>query len=359
MIELAQHIETLLLENDCVIVPGFGGFVAHYSPATHVKEENIFLPPTRTIGFNPQLKLNDGVLVQSYMSAYDTSFADASRIVEKEVNEFTGLLHEEGKAHLDNIGEIHYNIYGNYEFVPYDHKITTPSLYGLDSFEMHELSVLQQKEKVWVPTHPKKEKKTFEISINRAYLRNAAAMVAAIVLFFAFSTPIENTDVQKNNYAQLLPGELFEQIEKQSVAVTPVLVKKDVAIAQQTKKSSASNKTSSNPKLTANKIQTSRPIAVKEVKVTRQEAAPTFTSVKPQADNHPFHIIVAGGISFKDAEAMANQLNAKGFSEAKALNTDGKVRVSIRSFDNREEATKQLLELRKNENYKDAWLLAK
>ena len=40
MIELAQHIETLLLENDCVIVPGFGGFVAHYSPATRVKEEN-------------------------------------------------------------------------------------------------------------------------------------------------------------------------------------------------------------------------------------------------------------------------------------------------------------------------------
>ena len=46
MIELAQHIEALLLENDCVIVPGFGGFVAHYAPATHVKEENLFLPPT-------------------------------------------------------------------------------------------------------------------------------------------------------------------------------------------------------------------------------------------------------------------------------------------------------------------------
>ena len=55
MIELAQHIEALLLENDCVIVPGFGGFVAHYAPATHVKEENLFLPPTRTIGFNPCL----------------------------------------------------------------------------------------------------------------------------------------------------------------------------------------------------------------------------------------------------------------------------------------------------------------
>lgn len=358
MIELAQHIETLLLENDCVIVPGFGGFVAHYSPATHVKEENIFLPPTRTIGFNPQLKLNDGVLVQSYMSAYDTSFADASRIVEKEVNEFIGLLHEEGKAHLDNIGEIHYNIYGNYEFVPYDYKITTPSLYGLDSFEMHELSVLQQKEKVWVPAHPEKEKKTFEISINRAYLRNAAAMIAAIVLFFAFSTPVENTDVQKNNYAQLLPSELFEQIEKQSVAVTPVYVKSDAM--QQAKKlsaSSASTKTSAK-KHTTDKAKTSKPIAVREVKVVKQEtAAPAVKSQK--SANHPFHIIVAGGISLKDAEVIANQLKSKGFTDAKALNTDGKVRVSISSFNNRDEATKQLLELRKNETYKNAWLLAK
>ena len=361
MIELAQHIETLLLEKDCVIVPGFGGFVAHYSPATRVKEENIFLPPTRTIGFNPQLKLNDGVLVQSYMSAYDTSFADASRIVEKEVNEFIGLLHEEGKAHLDNIGEIHYNIYGNYEFVPYDYKITTPSLYGLDSFEIHELSALQQKEKVLIPTYPEKEKKTFEISINRAYLRNAAAMIAAIVLFFAFSTPVENTDVQKNNYAQLLPSELFEQIEKQSVAITPVYVKNDAA--QQAKKfsaSSASTKTSSAKKHTTDKAKTSKPIAVREVKVVKQETAAPAPAVKSQESaNHPFHIIVAGGISLKDAEAIATQLKSKGFADAKALNTDGKVRVSISSFNNRDEATKQLLELRKNETYKNAWLLAK
>lgn len=361
MIELAQHIETLLLENDCVIVPGFGGFVAHYSPATRVKEENIFIPPTRIIGFNPQLKLNDGVLVQSYMSAYDTSFADASRIVEKEVNEFIGLLHEEGKAHLDNIGEIHYNIYGNYEFVPYDYKITTPSLYGLDSFEIHELSALQQKEKVLVPTYQEKEKKTFEISINRAYLRNAAAMIAAIVLFFAFSTPVENTDVQKNNYAQLLPSELFEQIEKQSVAVTPVYVKNDAV--QQAKKlsaSSASTKTSSAKKHTTDKAKTSKPIAVREVKVVKQETAAPAPAVKSQESaNHPFHIIVAGGISLKDAEAIATQLKSKGFADAKALNTDGKVRVSIDSFNNRDEATKQLLELRKNETYKNAWLLAK
>ena len=215
-----------------------------------------------------------------------------------------------------------------------------------------------------VATYQEKEKKTFEISINRAYLRNAAAMIAAIVLFFAFSTPVENTDVQKNNYAQLLPSELFEQIEKQSVAVTPVYVKNDAA--QQAKKlsassaSSASTKTSSAKKHTTDKAKTSKPIAVREVKVVKQETTAPAPAVKSQESaNHPFHIIVAGGISLKDAEVIANQLKSKGFADAKALSTDGKVRVSISSFNNRDEATKQLLELRKNETYKNAWLLAK
>ena len=194
-------------------------------------------------------------------------------------------------------------------------------MYGLDSFEIHELSALQQKEKVLVPTYQEKEKKTFEISINRAYLRNAAAMIAAIVLFFAFSTPVENTDVQKNNYAQLLPSELFEQIEKQSVAVTPVYVKNDVA--QQAKKlssaSSASTKTSSAKKHTTDKAKTSKPIAVREVKVVKQETATPAPAVKSQESaNHPFHIIVAGGISLKDAEVIEQPIKIKRICRCKS-----------------------------------------
>lgn len=45
MIDLARHIETLLLENDCVILPDLGGFVAHYNAATYIEEEHTFLPP--------------------------------------------------------------------------------------------------------------------------------------------------------------------------------------------------------------------------------------------------------------------------------------------------------------------------
>lgn len=144
MIELAQHIEVLLLENDCVIVPGLGGFVAHYTPAVRVAEENIFLPPTRIIGFNPQLKMNDGLLVQSYMAVYGTNFSDATKIVDKTVEDLLAVLHDDGKVDLPNVGELRYSIHDTYDFIPYDNKITTPYLYGLDSFEMQELSELQK-----------------------------------------------------------------------------------------------------------------------------------------------------------------------------------------------------------------------
>jgi len=43
MIELAQHIEVLLLENDCVIVPGFGGLKPHILLLTNAKRWLPFL----------------------------------------------------------------------------------------------------------------------------------------------------------------------------------------------------------------------------------------------------------------------------------------------------------------------------
>lgn len=349
MIELAQHIEVLLLENDCVIVPGFGGFVAHYAPAVRVEEENIFLPPTRTIGFNPQLKMNDGILVQSYMAVYDTNFSDATRMVEQEVEELIAVLHEEGATDLGNIGEIRYTIHNTYEFIPYDNKITTPYLYGLDSFEMKDLVALRQSV-VTGKTFPilAKEKKNYEIRINRAYLRNAVAMVAAIALFFFMSTPVENTYVAKDNYAQLIPMEIFGKMGQQSVVLAPV--------ATQTLSPAVKNNLK---KEVITKKKPVKPVAVKEVKVSKVVSEAEKPVVRPQKSGKPFHLIVASVASLKDAEMMAAQLKEKGFAGAKALQGDGKIRVSIMSCATRDEANSQLSKLRENVAYQNAWMLTK
>lgn len=378
MIELAQHIETLLLENDCVIVPGLGGFVAHYAPATRVEEENIFLPPTRIIGFNPQLKMNDGLLVQSYMSVYGTNFSDATKIVEREVDELIAALHEEGKVDLPNVGEVRYTIYDTFDFAPYDNKITTPYLYGLDAFEMQELSALEKPKAEkdtfsLVPATTPKEKRTFAVRFNRAYLTNAAAVAAVIILSFFFSTPIENTEVIEENYATLLPDELFEKIEKQSLAITPIVLKQNTPARK-----TANKQTGTQKKVVA-------PVAVREVKVAKEPTVSTETKAKEQASHsvatttdapkqnvqpaaakpvvaapkRPYHIIIASVGTEKDAEAMAAQLVAKGFSGAKAIVGDGKMRVSIESCGTEVEAYQALARIRENETYKNAWVLKK
>lgn len=384
MIELAQHIEVLLLENDCVIVPGLGGFVAHYTPAMRVAEENVFLPPTRIIGFNPQLKMNDGLLVQSYMAVYDTDFSDATRIVEKEVAHIFTALHEEGKVDLPNIGELRYSIHGIYDFVPYDHKITTPYLYGLDSFEMQELAELKKPymEKTIrysVPVVPEDKKRRFEIKFNRSYLSNAVAMIAVVALFFFLSTPIENTEVVEGNYAQLLPNELFEMIEKESLAINPIVVSRKA----DTPKASAQKNTGQKAK---KKVV---PVAVREVKVGQANAqnAPVVSQPKQQAAEvssstsvttkseiqkttagtvapslvsaQKYHVIIASVGTEKDAEVMAKQLIEKGYPHAKAIVGDGKMRVSIESCGTETEAYQALNRVRQNETYKNAWVLKK
>ena len=87
VIELERHIEILLLSNDCVIVPDLGGFMAHHVDARYDEEEHTFLPPLRTLGFNPQLKINDSLLALSYVEAYDISYPEAIQRIEDEVNE--------------------------------------------------------------------------------------------------------------------------------------------------------------------------------------------------------------------------------------------------------------------------------
>lgn len=350
MIELAQHIEVLLLENDCVIVPGFGGFVAHYASAVRVEEENIFLPPTRTIGFNPQLKMNDGILVQFYMAVYDTNFPDATRMVEQEVEELIAVLHEEGKTDLGNIGEIRYTIHNTYEFIPYDNKITTPYLYGLDSFEMKDLVALRQSLVATDKTLPAytKEKRNYEIKINRAYLRNAVAMIAAVALFFFMSTPIENTYVANDNYAQLIPMEAFGKMGQSSVVLTPIATQRSLTgVAGENLK-----KEDVTPKSPV------KPVVVKEVKVSKVETVEQ-PAARPQKNERAYHIIVASVGSLKDAEIMAARLKEQGFAGARILQGDGKIRVSILSCGTREEANTQLSKVRENVGYQNAWMLTK
>ncbi|MFA6812604.1 MAG: SPOR domain-containing protein [Bacteroidaceae bacterium] len=358
MTELTKHIEALLLENDCVIIPNFGGFVANYSPAQKKEEENLFFPPIRSICFNPKLKMNDGMLAQSYMTVYNTNFSDATRMIEKEVEKMVSVLHEEGKVVLGNIGEIHFTMHNTYEFIPLDNNYFAKSFYGLEPFEMSTIADLQQQSKVgnkeipqvWIPTVPKKKQqlqKVRKVKLGYSFIRSAAAILVGIILFFAYSTPVKNTGLQKNNYSQLLPSELIERLEGHAIPLTPVL----------TSTSSAQEHKVVTPKNDRPMKSISNPVKMKDGtdQLKREELAKQ-KPVEMRPTTGRYHIIVASSISKGSAEKLIETLKSNGYTDAKIIQKDNNIRVCIKTLSDRDDANEQMQNLRKKGEYKDAWV---
>ncbi len=337
MIELLKHIETLLLENDCVIIPSFGGFVSHYTPARWMEEEGVFLPPTRSIGFNPQLKMNDGLLVQSYMTSYCTDFSDASKLINKAVDELINTLHVEGIVEMHGIGDMFFTIHSKLQFQPYEDGLLTPYLYGLSSFGIDKIDEVAKTtdEKVVPETS---NQKVYEIRVNRSFIRTAVAVAAAIIIFFLMSTPVENTYVEKGNYAQLIPSELLEPFDNSLTESVPA--KKQV-----------------NNQKVQEEI---KPKAIKEVIIPKSNIENKSNIAKPLSESvnkNSCHIIIASVNNHADAQEIVDRLISKGYSKASIIEGNKWIRVSIMSLSNNDEANNKLLQLKKNKNFKDAWLL--
>ena len=232
MIELGRHIEILLLNNDCVIVPNLGGFMAHHVEAHYDERDNMFIPPLRTLGFNPQLTMSDPLLAQSYADAYDVSYPEAVAMLEREVETVKTQIEQEGHYEFADLGMLRHDNDGRYEFEPNPSGLLTPTLYGLSSIELPLLAealkhgqpasvTLESRQIVSSPTlHPsiqpsfatmmskvspsghQPEEKT--ISIKVSLLRNLAVTAVAAVALLLFARPVTPGE---STFAESQPAE--------------------------------------------------------------------------------------------------------------------------------------------------------
>ena len=60
--QLSKLVSELLVEHDCVTVPGLGSFLGNFKSAHYDLENEKFYPPSKQISFNSQIKANDGLL---------------------------------------------------------------------------------------------------------------------------------------------------------------------------------------------------------------------------------------------------------------------------------------------------------
>lgn len=102
--QLNKQIIDLLFEHDCVIIPGFGGFVAQYSSASFEEISQSFSPPSKSILFNKNLINNDGLLAHKYVSIFQLTYDEAVASIQDEVEKIKKNLVQFKRHELIGLG---------------------------------------------------------------------------------------------------------------------------------------------------------------------------------------------------------------------------------------------------------------
>ena len=134
MKELFQHIERLLTGNDCVVVPGLGGFVLHEVQFSASEDGSVFHPGGKEISFNVRLTFNDGILVQSYQEKHQLTFEAAVEIIREKVASIHAALNEGHIIPVGRLGTLRKNEDGQILFRPDNRNLFCPECYGLTSY---------------------------------------------------------------------------------------------------------------------------------------------------------------------------------------------------------------------------------
>jgi cell division septation protein DedD len=132
--DIVKHISSLLFEHDCVIVPGFGGFVSNYLPAQIHPVLHTFSPPSKTILFNKELKNNDGLLANHMVSCTHISYEKALAEIRSFVHINMQRLSNGETIEWENIGKLFPDKEGNIQFDQTTKTNYFKEAYGTSSF---------------------------------------------------------------------------------------------------------------------------------------------------------------------------------------------------------------------------------
>lgn len=134
MKNIELYISELVNNHDCVIIPGLGAFIAQPTSADIHPITHKFTAPGRTLGFNAQIKVNDGLLASEISVRQGVSFQEANTFIEEFVKKIATSLSLYKHYTFTGIGRFFYNLEGKLEFEP-DYLVNFSSdSFGLTDF---------------------------------------------------------------------------------------------------------------------------------------------------------------------------------------------------------------------------------
>jgi len=346
--DIAAHIGQLVMEHECVIIPGLGAFLTNYHSAEINTQQNLISPPSKSLVFNAQLVSNDGILAHYLSQRLEISYKTSLMLLDI----FSAYCHrdlaEGKKISFGDLGILDKNESNKLEFYP-----NTAINYNEDAFGLKPLTLKAVSHKpnyrLISPISEKEDKETRQkITLNTISFSRVAAVLIPLAIFvstlFYFPTLKTNDNLQRSSILSYLNSSNTSLFTLDNLNNKEVVGNATVKILAE----SITNKE-------VNTVVEPLP----EPKATRKPLEIIVKDLKSEAPQGQFHII-CGSFGEKDrAEAMVNQLKSEGFKASIAgQSTYGTFRVSIQSFRYEEEASRQISWVR-NHGFKKAWVLNK
>ena len=347
-----NHIKELLFEQDCVVIPDFGGFVTNFDCAKIDASNRFITPPQKWLAFNALLKNDDGLL-SNYISQQEQITREQANLkIKSFVEDTKRYLNFDNSYQIEGLGVFSQNEENKIQFQPKTTNFYSES-FGLENIFLkksvslqNELQVVQKApivsdatvQQVFASEDREPTVEVWEDEEENTYRRSRFSKVLpyvyGVVGTFMLASAMYFYDNSKTNLGSLNPF-------KSSGSIT--------AIEKTTKEVSQPIKLIEPNKVEAQPFD-NQPVAIKSIKKE------TIINI----DNR-FFIITGSFGSKQNAKSLLNTLKSKGFENATLIypnSSEKLIKVSAGGFNNEAQAEEQAQKVAQAIN-QDTWIYKK
>jgi len=405
--KVARYIGDLLFKYECIVIPGFGGFITKEIPAKINPVQNHFTPPSKDIVFNVHLKANDGLLINHIASSEKITYTEAKETIDRFVEQCENALKNGKRIHFRKVGSIFLNEAGFKQFAPDSTQNYLADSFGLKSFisppikrsttgrPIIKKQIPQDRKPEHVYVKPQAKRTVKPKASGPKYIRINVSAVIILILASAFLIfRFNNVKEYYKNYSSLIPfyytnpndylianyvmlgltnvpnlGDKLKDVGDK-LNINYELPKKgtDSSVIEQNKADSVEV---SNDNLLEKLKEKTKDLSDAGSNDTKEIIAKPDENSKPKAviirnDNtqengqtSPKYYIIAGSFaSLANADKLVLELKQKGFdADIAGVNKLNHYRVYYNSYNNIADANQKLAIIRKDEN-SSAWILS-
>ena len=133
MVRPDQYICELLFTNDCVIIPGLGGFVSNTRSTFLNPSQHTFTPPSKKVAFNSSLRTNDGLLAHYISQEENITYHEANEVISAYVDDVFRKLTLGEQISIEEVGTLSMDMEKHLQFEPETNSNFLLSTFGMTS----------------------------------------------------------------------------------------------------------------------------------------------------------------------------------------------------------------------------------